>query len=139
MKLTTALLTPSANAIFQKSTVNTLMPHISTLATSQFGHNVIVAIAQVPTRGKDFSVPTHIKESVMQTLAGQEREMRDCWMGRSAWRAWKGDMWKTRRGDWKAWIKEQVAEEQGPLTGVNGEKRGEKKEKREKKMTDEAA
>jgi nucleolar protein 9 len=137
--LTTALLTPSPNAVFQKSTVNTLMPHISTLATSQFGHNVIVAIAQVPTRGKDFSVPAHIKEGVMQTLAGQEREMRDCWMGRSAWRAWKGDMWKTRRGDWKAWIKEQVAEEQGPWTGVNGEKRGEKKEKREKKTSDEAA
>ena len=31
-------------------------------------------------------------------------------------------------------VDDQVAEEQGPLTGVNGEKRGEKKEKREKKL-----
>lgn len=134
--LTTALLTPSANAVFQKSTVNTLLPHVATLATSQYGHNTVVAMAQVPTRGKDFSVPAHIKEAVMQALAAQERELRETWMGRSAWRAWKGDMWKSRRGDWKAWIKEQVAEEQqqGPReTGPNGEKRGEGRDKKDKK------
>ncbi|KAM4056614.1 nucleolar protein 9 [Hirsutella rhossiliensis] len=107
--LTSALHTPSVNSIFQKSIVSALSAHVSELAVSQFGHNLINAIAEVPSKGKDRSVPCHMKEAVMQQLGAHEAELRDSWMGRSVWRTWKGDMWKTRRGDWKAWVKETDA------------------------------
>lgn len=127
--LTTALKTPSANALFQKSTVNILAPHVAELAVSQNGHNVVNAMAEIPTKGRDFSVPAHIKDGIMQTLGNHEAELRDCWMGRSVWRTWKGDMWKTRRYDWKAWIKDMVAEESQQVTSVhkNGGRGGPKK------------
>ncbi|OAA82383.1 Armadillo-type fold protein [Akanthomyces lecanii RCEF 1005] len=128
--LSTALKTPSANALFQKSTVNALAPHIAELAVSQNGHNIVVAVAEIPTKGRDFSVPAHIKDGIMQTLGDHEAELRECWMGRSAWRAWKGDMWKTRRYDWKAWIKDMVAEESQQVTSVhkNGARGGKRRE-----------
>ncbi|KJZ77174.1 Nucleolar protein 9 [Hirsutella minnesotensis 3608] len=107
--LTTALHTPSANSIFQKSLVGTLIHHVPELAVSQFGHNLINSIAEVPSKGKDFSVPSHVKEAIMGQLGAHEAQLRDSWMGRSVWRNWKGDMWKTRRGDWKAWMKELEA------------------------------
>lgn len=117
--LSTALKTPSANALFQKTTVNALAPHVAELAVSQNGHNVVIAMAEIPTKGRDFSVPAHIKNGIMQTLGDHEAQLRDCWMGRSVWRNWKGDMWKTRHYDWKAWIKEMVAEESQQVTSVH--------------------
>ncbi|XWW92341.1 hypothetical protein V2A60_000264 [Cordyceps javanica] len=125
-----ALKTPSANALFQKSTVNALAPHVADLAVSQNGHNVVIAMAEIPTKGRDFSVPAHIKDGVMQVLGGQEAALRDCWMGRSVWRAWRGDLWKTRRHDWKAWIKDMVAEESQQVTSAhkNGARAGQRKE-----------
>ncbi|KAM0743373.1 hypothetical protein ACQRIT_003550 [Beauveria bassiana] len=117
--VSTALKTPSANALFQKSTVHALAPHVVDLAVSQNGHNVVVALAEMPTRGRDYSVPAHIKEGIMQTLSGSEAALREGWTGRSVWRAWKGDLWKTRRHDWKAWIKAMVAEESQQVTSVH--------------------
>ena len=110
--LTTALATPSANPAFHKSLVSTILPHIPDLANSQFGHNLVAAVAEVPSRGKERSVPPHIKEAVMETLGQHEQELRESWMGRSVWRSWKGDMWKTRRGDWKAWLREVGIDDQ---------------------------
>ncbi|TFB07246.1 Nucleolar protein 9 [Trichoderma ghanense] len=104
--LTTAINTPSSNSVFQKGLVNTLMPHMSDLATSQYGHNLVNAIAEIPSKGKDWSIPQHIKDKVMTALAAHESQLRESWMGRSVWRTWKGDMWKTRRFDWKSWMKE---------------------------------
>lgn len=117
--LTTALKTPSANALFQKSTVNALAPHVAELAVSQNGHNIVNAIAEIPTKGRDFSVPLHIKDGIMQTLGNHEAALRDCWMGRSVWRTWKGDKWKTKRYDWKAWVKDMVAEESQQVSSVH--------------------
>ncbi|ATY58781.1 rRNA processing [Cordyceps militaris] len=118
--VTTALKTPSANAVFQKSTVHALAPqHVAALAVSQNGHNIVVAMAELPTRGRDYSVPAHVKDGVMQALGDAEATLRDCWMGRSAWRAWRGDLWKTRRHDWKAWIKDMVADESQQVTSVH--------------------
>lgn len=114
--LTTAIAIPSTNGLFQKTLVSTISPHITELATNQNGHNLIVAIAAIPTKGKDYSIPPHTKESIMQNLSYEERTLRDTWMGRSVWRSWKGDMWKTRRGDWKMWMKE-VGQEQPPQDG----------------------
>ncbi|KHN93816.1 Armadillo-type fold protein [Metarhizium album ARSEF 1941] len=121
--LTTALSTPSQNSVFQKSLVATLSPHTAELSTSQFGHNLINAIAEVPSKGKDLSIPLHVKESTMQRLEAQETELRATWMGRSVWRTWKGDMWKTRRGDWKTWMRDIDARAAQPaaLTDARGE------------------
>ena len=133
--LTTALATPSANSLFQKSTVSTVTPHIPELATSQFGHNLVNAIAELPSKGKDFSVPAHMKEAVMQQLSAHEAELRETWMGRSVWRTWKGDMWKTRSWDWKVWMKEVDApQNQQQSAGQRGpdEKDG-KRDVREKR------
>ncbi|KAK7422679.1 Nucleolar protein 9 [Neonectria punicea] len=104
--LTTALATTSSNPAFHKSIVSTLLPHTAELAKSQFGHNVINAIVEVPSKGKERSVPFHMKEAIMDTLGQNEAELRETWMGRSVWRNWKGDTWKTKRMDWKFWMRE---------------------------------
>ncbi|PTB61965.1 ARM repeat-containing protein [Trichoderma citrinoviride] len=137
--LTTAIATPSSNSVFQKGLVNTLMPHIADLATSQYGHNLINAIAEIPSKGKDWSIPQHIKDKVMTALASHEPQLRESWMGRSVWRTWKGDMWKTRRFDWKNWMKE-LDEIKAPAAAApknkgevkaNGEKKTAKEEEAE--------
>ncbi|KAL0939625.1 putative pumilio-family RNA binding repeat domain-containing protein [Colletotrichum truncatum] len=106
--LTTALANPAApqNEIFHKALVGALVPHIGDLAQSQNGHNIVNAIIDIPSRGKDRSVPFHVKQTIMAALAEHERTLRDSWFGRSVWRTWKGDMWKTRRSDWVKWAKE---------------------------------
>ncbi|WQF78535.1 Putative nucleolar protein [Colletotrichum destructivum] len=106
--LTTALASPAApqNEFFHKTLVGALAPHVAELAQSQFGHNVVNAIIEVPSRGKDRSIPFHVKQTIISTLAEHERTLRDSWTGRSVWRTWKGDMWKTRRSDWVKWAKE---------------------------------
>lgn len=113
--LTTALATPSSNPAFHKSIVSSLLPHIHELAVQQFGHNLINAIVEVPSKGKERSVPFHMKEAIMARLGEHEAELRDSWMGRSVWRNWKGDMWKTRRGDWKIWMREVDAHVESTL------------------------
>ncbi|EQL00286.1 Armadillo-type fold protein [Ophiocordyceps sinensis CO18] len=118
--LTSALHTPSANSTFQKGVVSGLSAHVPELAVSQFGHNLINAIAEVPSKGKDLSVPCHMKEAVMQQLWPHEMELRNSWMGRSVWRTWKGDMWKTRRGDWKVWM--NAAQEETQPGGARKER-----------------
>ncbi|OAQ66473.1 rRNA processing protein Nop9 [Pochonia chlamydosporia 170] len=130
--LTTALSTPSQNSLFQKSLVGSIAPHTNELSTSQFGHNLINSIAEIPSKGKDFSIPFHVKESIMQRLATQEAELRESWMGRSVWRTWKGDMWKTRRGDWKAWMREIDAPVQSSVNR-EGDAREKVKKQREQK------
>ncbi|QPC73901.1 hypothetical protein HYE68_004653 [Fusarium pseudograminearum] len=120
--LTTALSISSANPAFHKSIASTILPHIHELAVSQFGHNLINAIVEVPSKGREQSIPFHMKEAFMTRLGEHEAELRDSWMGRSVWRNWKGDMWKTRRGDWKSWMKEVDADipstlpQRGPKT-----------------------
>ncbi|KAK0376329.1 pumilio-family RNA binding repeat domain-containing protein [Colletotrichum limetticola] len=106
--LTTALATPAApqNEFFHKALVGAIAPHAAELAQSQFGHNVVLAIIEVPSRGTDRSIPFHVKQTIIGALAEHERALRDSWMGRSVWRTWKGDMWKTRRSDWVKWAKE---------------------------------
>ncbi|KAM0434672.1 hypothetical protein ACHAPT_003771 [Fusarium lateritium] len=113
--LTAALATPSSNPAFHKSIVSSLLPHTHELAVQQFGHNLVNAVAEVPSKGKERSVPFHMKEAIMARLGEHEAELRDSWMGRSVWRSWKGDMWKTRRGDWKIWMREVDAHVESSL------------------------
>ena len=120
--LTAAFATPSANPAFHKTIVATITPHSSDLAASQYGHNLLNALVEVPSKGKERSIPFHMKEAVMNQLGQHESELRDSWMGRSVWRSWKGDMWKTRRGDWKIWMREidALVEKQPSLGNKNG-------------------
>ncbi|KAK5995614.1 Nucleolar protein 9 [Cladobotryum mycophilum] len=130
--LTTAISIPSSNSTFQKSIVNTLTPHLDELATSQFGHNLVNAMVEIPSKGKDYSIPPHKKDAIMSGLAAHEAKLRDSWMGRSVWRTWKGDVWKTRRGDWKAWMRE-IDEQRAQAAIVTGANGHQKKERNEKK------
>ncbi|KAG7128970.1 Nucleolar protein 9 like [Verticillium longisporum] len=98
--LTTALAQPGATPVFHKALVGRLAPRAADLALTQFGHNAVNAIIAVGT------VPFHVKGTIMAALAAREGEMRESWMGRSVWRTWKGDMWKTRHADWVRWAKE---------------------------------
>ncbi|KAG7108434.1 Nucleolar protein 9 like [Verticillium longisporum] len=98
--LTTALAQPGTTPVFHKALVGRLAPRAAELALTQFGHNAVNAIIAVG------SVPFHVKGTIMAALAAREGEMRESWMGRSVWRTWKGDMWKTRHADWVRWAKE---------------------------------
>lgn len=109
--LTTALAAPPETPNFHKALVTKLSPRIAELAHSQMGHNVVNRIIEVPSKaaGPDPQtgvVPFHLKERLMMTLAGGEKELREANWGRSVWRAWKGDLWKFRRGDWVKFVKE---------------------------------
>lgn len=140
--LTTAIATPSANSLFQKTMVSKLQPHLTDLATSQFGHNLVNALSEIPSKGKDYSVPFHMKEALMSALASQEAKLRESWMGRSVWRTWKGDLWKTRRGDWKGWMKEldELQAQAAVVTGANGQKsdsrKGDRKDRNKRKAAE---
>jgi nucleolar protein 9 len=118
--LTKVLSLPSQNPAFHKRIVSTLLPFTPELAVSQFGHNYLNAIIEVPSKGRERSIPFHMKEAIMGKLAENEPQLRDCWMGRSVWRTWKGDTWKTRLGDWKAWAREvdALVETSAPKPGA---------------------
>lgn len=131
--LTTALSTPSPNnpAFHKALTSNLILPNVSTLALSQNGHNLLTKLVEVPSKGKDRSVPFHMKEAVMNSIGNMEADLRGEWMGRSVWRAWRGDVWKTRRGDWKVWMREVDVVEEKPV-GKSGGNAVEVKERRPK-------
>ncbi|OLN89252.1 Nucleolar protein 9 [Colletotrichum chlorophyti] len=105
--LETALVTPTPNnETFHKSLVGALAPHVVELSQSWSGHNIVRDIVDVPS-----PIPFHVKQTIMTSLAGHERTLRESAMGRFVWKAWKGDMWKTRRADWVRWAKQSNAEE----------------------------
>ncbi|CAK7568234.1 MAG: Nucleolar protein 9 [Sporothrix epigloea] len=101
-----------------KQLVARLVPHHLQLATSPAGHTVLVAIIQTPSRTEikgsapkdqkdgpasatlELSLPFHLKDALITQLAAHEDELRQSWCGRVVWRAWKGDLWRTRRSEW---------------------------------------
>ncbi|KAK4444963.1 nucleolar protein 9 [Podospora aff. communis PSN243] len=104
--LVKAFSTPSQNPNFHKVLIASLLPHTHELAMNQHSSLVINAIIAAPSKGEGISVPFHAKENMMSQLERHERELRESWVGRSVWRAWKGDMWSHRRHDWVRWAKE---------------------------------
>ncbi|KAG9251213.1 armadillo-type protein [Emericellopsis atlantica] len=139
--LTTAFNTPCPNNPgFHKTLTSTLvLPHIGVLATSQYGHNILTTLVEVPSKGKERSVPFHMKEAVMDKLGQMEAELRNSWMGRSVWRSWKGDMWKTRRGDWKVWMREVDVPAQGTVSANKVAVKGRRENGRGKAVDEEPA
>ncbi|KAH6652019.1 pumilio-family RNA binding repeat domain-containing protein [Truncatella angustata] len=104
--LTTAFATPSDNKAFHKVLVAALMKDIMGLAVSDHGSKVISAIVSVPSKSEGINLPFHMKQQIMDVLGEHEMELRDSFQGRKVWKAWQGDMWKTRPRDWIAWTKE---------------------------------
>ncbi|EFX04094.1 rRNA processing protein [Grosmannia clavigera kw1407] len=105
-----------------KQLVARLVPAYLQLATSPSGHAVLVAIVQRPSRVADASagasggtpagafvahleLPFHLKEAFVSQLSTQEDTLRACWPGRVVWRAWRIDLWRSRRADWIRWSK----------------------------------
>ncbi|KAK3319843.1 armadillo-type protein [Cercophora scortea] len=108
--LVKAFSTPSQNANFHKMLVAALQPHVVALTTSQYGHVVLNAIINAPSKG-EIAVPFHLKENIMGQLEGQEAALRETWIGRNVWRTWKGDLWKNKRHAWVRWAKDVNPEE----------------------------
>ncbi|KAK0725341.1 armadillo-type protein [Lasiosphaeris hirsuta] len=104
--LVKALSTASQNPHFHKILVVAMLPHVMDLTRSQYGNPIINAIIAAPSKGEGISVPFHLKENIMAQLAEHETELRETWLGRNAWKAWRGDLWSHRRHDWVRWAKE---------------------------------
>ncbi|PHH76292.1 hypothetical protein CDD82_4054 [Ophiocordyceps australis] len=117
--VSTALATPNTNSVFQKSLANRLIPHVAELASSLHGHLIVNALFDLPSPASDASLPLHIKESLMLQLATHEAQLRDSWMGRSVWRTCRGNLFKTRRADWKAWAKMLAARQHSHVEVVH--------------------
>ncbi|KAH6663768.1 hypothetical protein EV126DRAFT_507261, partial [Verticillium dahliae] len=90
--LTTALAQPGATPVFHKALVGRLAPRAADPRPHPVRHNA---------------------RPIMAALAAREGEMRESWMGRSVWRTWKGDVWKTRHADWVRWAKEVEGRQRG--------------------------
>ncbi|CAK7197820.1 Nucleolar protein 9 [Sporothrix eucalyptigena] len=105
----------AAKIPLNKQLVAKLVPHHLTLANSPAGHVVLIAIIQTPSRTEvkgpapkegeatttsELSLPFHLKDTLIAQLAAHEDELRQSWSGRAVWRAWKGDLWRTRRSEW---------------------------------------
>ncbi|KAK0713039.1 armadillo-type protein [Lasiosphaeria miniovina] len=116
--LVKALATSSQNPNFHKVLVAGLLPHTYELATSMHGQNVLNAVIEAPSKGGDgITVPFHLKENIMGQLESHERDLRESWLGRNVWRAWRGDLWSRRRPDWVRWAKETDPEADRLSTG----------------------
>ncbi|KAF3763859.1 hypothetical protein M406DRAFT_95399 [Cryphonectria parasitica EP155] len=144
----TALSSPAQTPNFHKALVTKLAPKAIDLAHSQIGHNVVNAIVSIPSKARPTSnaqtgvVPFHVKETMMTTLAGNEKQLRETWTGRSVWRTWKGDQWKFRRSDWIRYAKEvdpQVSSEEKIWNRVADKNRKEEQDKKKGRMRKERA
>ncbi|ORY58824.1 pumilio-family RNA binding repeat domain-containing protein [Pseudomassariella vexata] len=104
--LVAALASRSQNKTFHKVLVVSLKQNMMALALSDHGSKVVSAIVSVPSKGDGVSLPFHLKEQILGQLEQHEQELRDSYHGRRVWRAWQGDLWKTKRTDWISWAKE---------------------------------
>ncbi|KAM0811182.1 putative Pumilio-family RNA binding repeat domain-containing protein [Seiridium cardinale] len=104
--LTAAFASPSQNKAFHKVLVAALMKDIMGLAQSAQGSKVISAVVSIPSKSDGINLPFHMKQQIMNVLGEHEMELRESFEGRRTWKAWQGDMWKTRPRDWIEWAKE---------------------------------
>ena len=110
-----AFASPAQNKVFHKAVVAALVPKTMELALSPSGSQVLNAIVTIPSRAEGISLPFHLKEQILTRLSEHEQELRDSFEGRRVWRAWKGDLWKTRRTEWIEWAKEVDAQSDAVL------------------------
>lgn len=111
--LTAAFETKSQNKAFHKVLVAALMRDVPGLALSDHGSKVLSAVVMIPSKSDGINLPFHMKQQIMNVLGDNEMDLRESFPGRKTWKAWQGDMWKTRTRDWIAWAKE-VDDASGP-------------------------
>ena len=127
-------LSPSTSAhvsFFHKLLVSALLPHVMALAVERPGLAILETVLATPSqrrgtadrkdvrdnRGNNRNslapgtstsavVPFYLKENAMQTFANNEATLRESYLGRQLWRAWKGDIWLRSRRDWTRWVRE---------------------------------
>lgn len=104
--LMSAFSTASQNKAFHKVLVAAMMRDVMGLALSPHGSKVLSAIITIPSKSDGINLAFHLKEQIMNTLGEHEQELRDSFEGRRVWKAWSGDLWKTRSRDWISWAKE---------------------------------
>lgn len=135
--ITAALSSPPELPNFHKALVTKLMPKTTDLAQNQFGHNIVNAIVSIPSKAgagaQSAVVPFHVKETIMTTLASNEKALRETWTGRNVWRTWKGEQWKFRRSDWIKYAKDVDPEVKAEDRIWNRVAEKEAKEKKAKK------
>jgi nucleolar protein 9 len=142
--LMAAFSTPSQNKAFHKVLVAAMMRDIMALAQSPNGSKVLSAIVTIPSKSEGINLAFHMKQQIVNVLGQNEQDLRETFEGRRVWKAWKGDMWKTRTRDWISWAKEfdsQPAEpfwkKQGISTNANNPNMVKVDEKRKLRRTEE--
>lgn len=91
-----ALTVPTSTAQFRRQLLPRFCGHIKTLALDNSGSHVVDVLWEA---SKDVFF---VKERLAQELADHEHELRDSFLGRAVWRNWSMDLYKRRRGEWKA-------------------------------------
>ena len=102
-----ALTLPTSTLQFRRQFIPRFQGHLAELAQDNSGSHVVDALW--PASQDVFFV----KERMAQELAEHEMTLRDSFLGRAVWRNWSMDLYKRRRGEWKARAK---GIEQSPTT-----------------------
>jgi len=96
-----ALTLPTSTAQFRRQFTPRFFGHMGELALDTSGSHVADALWPAT---KDLFF---VKERLAEELARNEYALRDSFVGRAVWRNWSMDLYKRRRGEWKAKAKGQ--------------------------------
>ncbi|GAD99103.1 rRNA processing protein Nop9 [Paecilomyces variotii No. 5] len=91
-----ALTLPTSTAQFRRQFTSRFLGHMNELALHSSGSHVADSLWPAT---KDIFF---IKERLAQELVQNELALRDSFVGRAVWRNWSMDLYKRRRGEWKA-------------------------------------
>ncbi|KAF7720111.1 Uncharacterized protein PECH_001226 [Penicillium ucsense] len=109
-----ALTLPTSTLQFRRQFIPRFQGHLAELAQDNSGSHVVDALWPA---SKDVYF---VKERLAQELAEHEMTLRDSFLGRAVWRNWSMDLYKRRRGEWKARAK--GIEQDPATTGGSGER-----------------
>lgn len=94
------LLSPYSTTSDKRKLLNLLKGSFAVLAMHPAGSHIVDA-AWIATNGI-----MNYKQSIAQELIGSEGEIRESFFGRTVWRNWNMDKYKTRRNEWFNLVKE---------------------------------
>ncbi|CRG85937.1 hypothetical protein PISL3812_02940 [Talaromyces islandicus] len=91
-----ALTASTSTTQFRRQLIPRFCGHVKVLSLDNSGSHVVDVLWEA---SKDVFF---VKERLAQELADHEYELRDSFLGRAVWRNWLMDLYKRRRGEWKA-------------------------------------
>ncbi|KAH8692678.1 armadillo-type protein [Talaromyces proteolyticus] len=91
-----ALVAPTSTVQFRRQFIPRFSGYIKNLALDNSGSHVVDVLWEA---SKDVFF---VKERLAQELSDNEQALRDSFLGRAVWRNWSMDLYKRRRGEWKA-------------------------------------